>query len=152
MNGISLPGHLSFSGLGLSSSVKKAYLSLKTWDYHKGICQKLTLFHSLDSHEEMEWFQGESINIWFRKTGSNPIPLPRRRITLGQGFSVLALLTFQAGLFFVMEAAEYLAASLASTQYIISQYTPSMTTKSASPIIIKCFLGIKIIPRWEQLL
>lgn len=112
-------------------------------DYLKRSCQKLTLFHSLDFHEEMKWFQGENINIRFRKAGSNPILLPRRSMTLDQGFSVLVLLTFQAGLFFVMEAVLYTvecsAASLAL--HIIITVHPKCDNQSVSLDINKCLGG-----------
>lgn len=77
----------------------KPYLSLKPWNSLKGTCQKLTLFYSLGSHEEMI------------------LLLHLEGPCVDQGFSTWVLLTFHARQFSVVGAVmcivECSAASLA---------------------------------------
>lgn len=81
----------------------------------------------------------ENRNIWLRKVGSNPTPLPKRFVTLGQGLFILALWTFWAAQLFVVEAAlRGVECSAASTHQIsISRCTPVVTTKVASLDVVK---------------
>ena len=62
----------------------------------------------------------ENRNIRLRKVGSNPAPLPKRFVTLGQGLFVLALWTFWAAQLFVIGAA------LRGVEMFCSLYSPDV--------------------------